>query len=108
MEWINQTAADRDTAQRKITAVRATPAPKAARPLTEEEITEIIKDLGDLTDRLQQAAPEHKAPLYTAFGLTLTYDHSKRAVTVESRPTCVRTRRADGECPRGDSNPHAR
>ncbi|GAA2607402.1 hypothetical protein [Streptomyces axinellae] len=99
MEWINQAAA-----QRQITAAQTAPAPKAARPLTEEEIAQIIKDLGNLTDRLQQAAPERKAPLYAAFGLTLTYDHSKRAVTVESRPTSVRTRRADGECPRGVSS----
>ncbi|MFG3259891.1 hypothetical protein [Streptomyces sp. NPDC048172] len=108
MEWINQAAAARDAAQRQITAAQAAPAPKAARPLTEEEIAKVIKDLGDLTDRLQQAAPEHNAPLYAAFGLRLTYDHSKRAVTVESRPESVRTRRAGGECPRGDLNPHAR
>ncbi|MFI8850979.1 recombinase family protein [Streptomyces sp. NPDC053499] len=108
MEWINQAAADRDAAQRQITAAQTAPAPKTARPLTEQQIAQIIKDLGDLTDRLQQTAPEHKAPLYAAFGLTLIYDHSKRAVTVESRPACVRTRRADGACPRGDSNPHAR
>lgn len=36
------------------------------------------------------AAPaDRKAPLYQAFGLTLTYNMKKRVVTVESRPASV-------------------
>ncbi|WP_326809417.1 recombinase family protein [Streptomyces sp. NBC_01775] len=109
-EWINKATADRNAAQRQIAAVTATTATptKIPRPLTEEQIAQVIKDLGNLADRLQQAAPERKAPLYAAFGLSLTYDHSKRAVTVESRPESVCTACAYGACPRGDSNPHAR
>lgn len=104
-EWINKATADRNAAQRQIAAA-ATAAPTARpRPLTEEQIAQIIKDLGNLTDRLQQAAPERKAPLYAAFGLSLTYDHSKRAVTVESRPESVCTACAYGACPRGTRTP---
>ncbi|WP_327393189.1 zinc ribbon domain-containing protein [Streptomyces sp. NBC_01186] len=48
------------------------------------------------------ATPERKAPLYAAFGLSLTYGHSKRAVTVESRPESACTACAYGACPRED------
>ena len=65
----------------------------------------MIRDLGDLTDRLLQAEPARKAPLYEAFGLDLVYDMKKRTVTVESRPANFMYA---SKCPRGDLNPHAR
>ncbi|MGW7693436.1 hypothetical protein ACWGMA_32045 [Streptomyces asiaticus] len=99
--WISQAEADKAAVQQQLITAGA------ARPtvLTDEQIHGMIKDLGDLTDRLLAAPADRKAPLYQAFGLTLTYDMKKRVVTVESQPASsvyVRT------CPRGDLNPHAR
>ncbi|WP_079106626.1 recombinase family protein [Streptomyces hygroscopicus] len=99
--WISQAEADKAAAQEQLIAASA-----ARRTvLTDEQIHGMIKDLGDLTDRLLTAPADRKAPLYQAFGLALTYNMKKRIVTVESQPASsvyVRT------CPRGDLNPHAR
>jgi site-specific DNA recombinase len=102
-DWINQAQSEKEAAQQRIR--EATTAAERPQVLSREEIQQIVRDLGDLTDRLHAAPPERKRPLYQAFGLTLTYDHGKRAVTVESRPADAC---AYGACPRGDLNPHAR
>ena len=100
-QWITQAETEKAAAQEQlITASATTPS-----PLTEEQINDMIKDLGDLTDRLLAAVPDRKAPLYQAFGLALTYDMKARVVTVESQPALSVYVR---QCPRGDLNPHAR
>ncbi|UWS75370.1 recombinase family protein [Streptomyces noursei] len=99
--WISQAEADKAAAQHQLATARA--AQRTA--LTDEQITHMIKALGDLTDRLLAADPGGKAPIYEEFGLELTYNATKRAVTVESQPASPVYLRT---CPRGDLNPHAR
>ncbi|MCX4750606.1 recombinase family protein [Kitasatospora sp. NBC_01287] len=99
--WINEARLDQTTAQQRLNQLTA----EAPPTLTADQIQALITELGNLTDRLMQATPARKAPLYEAFGLNLTYNAKKRIVTVESRPAssmCV------SKCPRGDLNPHAR
>ncbi|MEV0038108.1 recombinase family protein [Streptomyces sp. NPDC050804] len=99
--WISQAEADKAAAQQQLIALTTT----EHTPLTDAQIHNMIKDLGDLTDRLLAAEPDRKASLYQAFGLALTYDAKNRVVTVESQPdSSVYVR----SCPRGDLNPHAR
>ncbi|MGG2459728.1 recombinase family protein [Streptomyces sp. RGM 3693] len=99
--WITQTELTKTTAQQELAAAQT------SQPviLTNEQIDHMIKDLGDLTDRLLAATPDRKAPLYDAFGLALKYNAKKRVVTVESQPASSVYLRT---CPRGDLNPHAR
>ncbi|MEN8654596.1 recombinase family protein [Streptomyces sp. 21So2-11] len=99
--WINQAQAEQAAARQQLAA-----AGRATRDvLTEPQIHDMIKALGDMSDRLQAAEPERKAALYADFGIQLVYNAKTRAVTVESQPAptmCVIA------CPRGDLNPHAR
>ncbi|GGU74445.1 hypothetical protein GCM10010211_45370 [Streptomyces albospinus] len=100
-DWISQAEAEKAAAQHQLATARA-----AQRTvLTDEQITHMIKGLGDLTDRLLAADTGSKARIYEAFGLALTYNATKRAVTVESQPASSVHART---CPRGDLNPHAR
>ncbi|GDY46472.1 hypothetical protein SANT12839_073540 [Streptomyces antimycoticus] len=99
--WISKAEADKAAAQQQLITASAA----RCTVLTDEQIHGMIKDLGDLTDRLLTAPADRKAPLYQAFGLTLTYNMKKRVVTVESQPASSVYVRS---CPRGDLNPHAR
>ncbi|MDW6058891.1 hypothetical protein SAZ11_13670 [Streptomyces sp. FXJ1.4098] len=99
--WISQAEADKAAAQQQLISVGA-----ARRTvLTDEQIHDMIKDLGNLTDRLLTAPTDRKTPIYQAFGLTLSYNTKTRVVTVESQPASSVYVRS---CPRGDLNPHAR
>ncbi|WP_280691882.1 MULTISPECIES: recombinase family protein [unclassified Kitasatospora] len=100
-QWINEARLQQATAQQRLNQLTA----ETPTPLTHQQIERLISDLGDLTDRLLQAEPERKAPIYESFGLTLVYDMKKRTVTVESRPANFMY---VSKCPRGDLNPHAR
>ncbi|MEU6162331.1 hypothetical protein [Streptomyces sp. NPDC047130] len=75
------------------------------KPLSEKEIIEIAKNLGDVAQRLQSAEPTAKAALYEALGITVSYENATRTATVRSRPSHAYRW---SECPRGDLNPHAR
>ncbi|WP_344444241.1 hypothetical protein [Kitasatospora nipponensis] len=78
--WINEARLDQATAQQRLNQLTA----EAPPTLTGDQVQAVIAKLGNLTDRLMQAKPERKAPLYEAFGLKLVYDAKKRVVTVES------------------------
>ncbi|MFD7013538.1 recombinase family protein [Streptomyces sp. NPDC059928] len=99
--WITQTQAEKAAAQRQLNETD-----QAQRTvLTEDQIRELIEQLGNIHAALASAAPEDKQQLYLALGLQLTYYAKERIVTVESQPAllCAQTL-----CPRGDLNPHAR
>ncbi|WP_329462086.1 recombinase family protein [Streptomyces sp. NBC_01431] len=99
--WITQTQAEKAAAQRQLHETD-----QAQRTvLTEDQIRELIEQLGNIHAALAAPAPEDKRQLYLALGLQLTYYAKERIVTVESQPAllCAQTL-----CPRGDLNPHAR
>ncbi|MFE5159016.1 hypothetical protein ACFRNT_10885 [Streptomyces sp. NPDC056697] len=48
----------------------------------------MVTELGSIKDRLL-AAPERKQPLYESLGLALIVDVKKRAVILESQPSCT-------------------
>ena len=72
--------------------------------MTREEITNLVKALGDVMNVLGEADPADKAEVYRQLGLTLTCDPAARRVKAEARPESIMY---VGKCPRGDLNPHA-
>ena len=63
----------------------------------------MIDAVGNTVLMLAEADPTTKAELYASLGITLTYDHDRRAVTAEAQPLShVRK----NTCRRGDLNPH--
>ncbi|GAA2472571.1 hypothetical protein ACFPFX_25785 [Streptomyces mauvecolor] len=68
--------------------------------LTEDQIHELIEQLGAIHSALATAAPEDKQQLYLALGLKLTYYAKERIVTVESQPALLC---AYSQCPRGNT-----
>ncbi|MFI6686775.1 recombinase family protein [Streptomyces sp. NPDC050485] len=99
--WINQTQAEKAAAQRQLNETD-----QAQRTvLTEDQIRELIEEIGRIPAALASAAPADKQQLYLALGLQLTYYAKERIVTVESQPALLC---AHNLCPRGDLNPHAR
>ena len=95
--WINETQAKRAAAEARL---RQRPAGR--RRMTREEITSMIKALGDLMTVLSEADPADKAELYGQLGVTLTYDPAARRVKAEARPESIMY---VGTYPRGD-RPH--
>ncbi len=67
--------------------------------------TNMPLDLHGRDFRQALAGADKKGPLYEALGITITYEHVKRAATVRSRPSSPYRQWL---CPRGDLNPHAR
>ncbi|MFE5120333.1 hypothetical protein [Streptomyces sp. NPDC056669] len=96
--WINQAQSEKTAAQQDLLATTRSQTTN----LTTEQIQRMVTELGSIKDRLL-AAPERKQPLYESLGLALIVDVKKRAVILESQPSCTY-----GKCPRGDLNPHAR
>ncbi|WP_431985003.1 recombinase family protein [Streptomyces qinglanensis] len=100
-QWINETQQDKSAVEQRLrSAQRRRPQDIAS----EAELETMIRTLGDMKDRLLAADPAEKRPIYEAFGLALTYDERRQAVTVESRPAAAC---AYGACREGDLNPHA-
>ncbi|MEU3556164.1 hypothetical protein [Streptomyces fragilis] len=60
---------------------------RAEKPLTDKEIVEIAKNLGDVAQRLQSAESKAKATLYETLGVTVRYENATRTATVRSRPS---------------------
>ncbi|MFE3163889.1 hypothetical protein [Streptomyces sp. NPDC059224] len=103
-QWINEAQRDKDAAQKKLDTHPAVPRKKQS-PLDARQIRQITESLGDIAQRTQTAALEKKGPLYDALGITISYEHAERTVTVRSRPSSPYRQWL---CPRGDLNPHAR
>ena len=96
--------------------------------MSRNQLAALVNGLGNLLGVLASAAPEDKAEVYRRLGLQLTYDPTRRVVTVEShlgpdggdalqrgaRPSGGPTSGAssadpvgESQCRRGDLNPHA-
>ncbi|WP_280869171.1 recombinase family protein [Streptomyces sp. MJP52] len=113
-QWINDAQNDKRTALVRLEEAEkpqtsavggANKNLRIEKPLTEKEIIEIAKNLGDVAQRLQSAEVKAKAALYEALGITVRYENATRTATVRSRPSHAYRW---SECPRGDLNPHAR
>jgi len=122
--WIAEVQAERLAAEVELD--RATG--QRSRRLSRDHLAALVNSLGNLLDVLASAAPEDKAEVYRRLGLQLTYDPTRRVVTVEShlgpdgdsppprgpRPSGGPTSGAssadpvgESQCRRGDLNPHA-
>lgn len=55
-----------------------------SRRLSRDQLAALVNGLGNLLDVLASAAPEDKAEVYRRLGLRLTYDPTRRVVTLES------------------------
>jgi site-specific DNA recombinase len=88
--WIGQVQAERKAAEEELRRRR----PPAK--LTEAEIRAMVESLADLVGALEAAEPAKKAALYESFGLSLSYQPSKRRVLVEADLSGVRTVRVGG------------
>ncbi len=71
--------------------------------MTRDEITSLVKAVGDVMQVLKDADSADKAEVYSQLGLTLTYHPNEKRVVGEARPAIMYV----GACPRGDLNPHA-
>jgi hypothetical protein len=88
--WISEVQAERRAAEEKLRQRR----PAAA--LTEDDISAMVKSLGDLVGVLGAAEPVKKAALYESLGLALKYEPSKRRVLIEADLGGVRRVRVGG------------
>ena len=82
--WSREIQKQRAQAEERLAELSGTRAP--AQPLTTEEIGEIIDRFGGLRGTLRLADPAQKNDLYREFGVTCTYDYTKKTVLVETRP----------------------
>ncbi|MFI7435502.1 hypothetical protein [Micromonospora haikouensis] len=77
--WIAETQAERQRAERlqHTPAEQATDSPQR---FTEEQITAVVDELGDLVRALRDAEPERKLEVYRSLGLHLAYDPETQTV----------------------------
>jgi site-specific DNA recombinase len=96
--WMKEVQAKRAAAEARLKK------PTGRRRMTRDEITSLVKALGDLMQVLKDADPADKAEIYGQLGLTLTYHPKEKRVVAEARPASIMY---VGACPRGDLNPHS-
>jgi site-specific DNA recombinase len=96
--WMKETQAKRAAAEARLKK------PTGRRRMTRDEITSVVKALGDVMQVLKDADPADKAEIYGQLGLTLTYHPQDKRVKAEAQPNSIMY---VGACPRGDLNPHA-
>ncbi|MEU2742942.1 recombinase family protein, partial [Streptomyces sp. NPDC007095] len=80
--WITEAQRERGLAEHRLTRRSM----HAAHPLTDDELRDIVAELGNMKDRLLHAEPSRKEELYREFGLCMTYNVRTRTLSVESRP----------------------
>jgi site-specific DNA recombinase len=54
--------------------------------LTKEQIRALVTNLKDIAAVLATADPKLKAEVYCELGISVTYDHDRRVMRLESRP----------------------
>ena len=69
--------------------------------MTDEEIMNLVTELGGIMEALKDADPADKAEIYRRIGLTLTYHPQEKRVAAEARPNSIMY---VGACPRTDSH----
>jgi site-specific DNA recombinase len=79
-KWIADTQAERAAASHALAADDTPP------PLTPDDVRRMVDAVEDKVQMLAEADPSTKAALYASLGITLTYEHDRRVVTVEARP----------------------
>jgi site-specific DNA recombinase len=57
------------------------------RRMSRDDIRTMVDTLGGLLDVLRNVDPADKAEAYRELGVRLIYDHTKRTVLAETRPT---------------------
>ena len=90
--WMKETQARRALAEARLKK------PVRRRRMTQEEITDLVTELGGLMQALKDADPADKAEIYRRIGLTLTYHPQEKRVAAEARPNSIMY---VGACPRG-------
>jgi len=78
--WIAEVQAERLAAEVELDRA----AGQRSRRMSRDQLAALVNGLGNLLDVLASAAPEDKAEVYRRLGLRLTYDPTRRVVTVES------------------------
>jgi site-specific DNA recombinase len=96
--WMKETQARRALAEARLKK------PTARRRMTQEEIMNLVTEMGGIMQALKDADPADKAEIYHRIGLALTYHPQDKRVKAEARPNSIMY---VGACPRGDLNPHA-
>ncbi len=80
--WITETQNQR----RKIQEQLATPRPAPTATMTQEQITTLVQQLGDIITALADADPTDRAEVYQQLGLRLTYHPDQQKVRVQAQP----------------------
>jgi hypothetical protein len=57
--------------------------------MTQEEITALVTEIGEIMQALRDADPADKAEVYSRLGLTLTYYPHEKRVAAEARPASI-------------------
>jgi site-specific DNA recombinase len=91
--WMKETQAKRAAAKARIN----TAGKPGRRRMTRDEITSLVKTLGEVIQVLKDADPADKAEIYSQLGLTLTYHPNEKRVVAETRPSSIMY---VGACPR--------
>jgi site-specific DNA recombinase len=89
--WMKETQARRTLAEARLKR------PARRRRMTEDEIMDLVTELGGLMQALKGADPADKAEIYRRIGLTLTYHPQEKRVAAEARPNSIMY---VGACPR--------
>jgi hypothetical protein len=89
--WMKETQARRALTQARLKK------PERRRRMTEEEIMNLVTELGGIMEALKDADPADKAEIYRRIGLTLTYHPQEKRVAAEARPNSIMY---VGTCPR--------
>jgi hypothetical protein len=92
--WMSESQAKRALAEARLRKQSGT----GRRRMTRDEVTSLVKALGDVMRVLKDADPADKAEIYGQLGLMLTYHPNEKRVVAEARPASMYLT----ACPRGD------
>jgi site-specific DNA recombinase len=97
--WMKETQARRALAEARLKK------PEARRSMSQEEITNLVTEVGAVMEALEEPDPADKAQVYSRLGVTLTYHPNETRVAAEARPASIMY---VGACPRGTApkSPH--
>src|ERR1700733_2648278 len=93
--WMKETQARRALAAARLKK------PARRRRMSDEEIMNLVTELGGIMEALKEADLADKAEIYRRIGLTLTYHPQEKRVAAEARPNSIMY---VGTCPRTDSH----
>jgi site-specific DNA recombinase len=70
----------------RLRAERETGQAQPAGQLTKEQVRSLVTSLKDIAAMLATADPKLKAEVYSELAISVTYDHDRRVIRLESRP----------------------